>query len=290
MAEISDALQARLSSGVTTLAWVWVLTRRDGGRFGFTDHDQALTIEDVVCEPQSGFEAGDLRVEAGASPAQGVVFGRLNSCAITEADLNAGVWDGAQVTVYRADWTQPDLRYQAFTGELGAMRSGPEGFEAELSGLSARLNRTLGRFFSRRCDAQLGDSRCGVELASRRQAFSVHGLVNARTLHLDGSGTDITHFEHGTISWPERTVSDPMRILTARPVASGVVIELDQDLRILPGPQETVMLEEGCDKRFETCQARFANTINFRGCPHMPGNDALLRVAREGSKRSVERG
>jgi uncharacterized phage protein (TIGR02218 family) len=31
----------------------------------------------------------------------------------------------------------------------------------------------------------------------------------------------------------------------------------------------------GCDKRFETCRAKFANTLNFRGFPHMPGNDVV---------------
>ncbi|MBN8552272.1 MAG: DUF2163 domain-containing protein [Caulobacterales bacterium] len=31
-----------------------------------------------------------------------------------------------------------------------------------------------------------------------------------------------------------------------------------------------------CDKRFATCQSRFANGINFRGFPAMPGDDFLL--------------
>ena len=31
----------------------------------------------------------------------------------------------------------------------------------------------------------------------------------------------------------------------------------------------------GCDKRFETCRTKFANRLNFRGFPHMPGNDAI---------------
>ncbi|MFL6789431.1 MAG: phage BR0599 family protein, partial [Sphingomicrobium sp.] len=34
---------------------------------------------------------------------------------------------------------------------------------------------------------------------------------------------------------------------------------------------------EGCDKRLETCSARFANAANFRGEPHLPGNDLLTR-------------
>lgn len=38
----------------------------------------------------------------------------------------------------------------------------------------------------------------------------------------------------------------------------------------------------GCDKQFATCQAKFANAVNFRGFPHMPGNDYILAVARPG--------
>jgi uncharacterized phage protein (TIGR02218 family) len=29
----------------------------------------------------------------------------------------------------------------------------------------------------------------------------------------------------------------------------------------------------GCDKTLVTCKARFDNVANFRGFPHMPGND-----------------
>lgn len=35
----------------------------------------------------------------------------------------------------------------------------------------------------------------------------------------------------------------------------------------------------GCDKRIETCAGRFANVANFRGFPHIPGQDTLLRYA-----------
>jgi len=39
----------------------------------------------------------------------------------------------------------------------------------------------------------------------------------------------------------------------------------------------------GCDKRIETCTARFGNAINYRGFPHMPGNDFVTAVAQPGS-------
>ena len=31
-----------------------------------------------------------------------------------------------------------------------------------------------------------------------------------------------------------------------------------------------------CDRRYETCRDVFANTENFRGFPHLPGNDFIL--------------
>ena len=39
----------------------------------------------------------------------------------------------------------------------------------------------------------------------------------------------------------------------------------------------------GCDKRFATCRARFANTNNFRGFPLIPGNDFLLASPVQGA-------
>jgi uncharacterized phage protein (TIGR02218 family) len=38
----------------------------------------------------------------------------------------------------------------------------------------------------------------------------------------------------------------------------------------------------GCDKSHVMCRTRFANIANFRGFPHMPGNDFLTAVANSG--------
>ena len=37
-----------------------------------------------------------------------------------------------------------------------------------------------------------------------------------------------------------------------------------------------------CDKRAATCQAKFDNFLNFRGFPHMPGEDWLTAYPRGG--------
>ena len=41
-------------------------------------------------------------------------------------------------------------------------------------------------------------------------------------------------------------------------------------------PGDTFSVTAGCDKQFATCKSKFANGLNFRGFPFMPGNDAVL--------------
>ena len=38
---------------------------------------------------------------------------------------------------------------------------------------------------------------------------------------------------------------------------------------------DLLRLEAGCDKRAETCREKFGNFLNFRGFPHIPGEDWL---------------
>ena len=59
----------------------------------------------------------------------------------------------------------------------------------------------------------------------------------------------------------------------------GVTIELWQRLAEPIATGDTFRIQAGCDKQFTTCRAKFANVANFRGFPHVPGNDFLLHVA-----------
>jgi len=294
MIDIPAALQARLDAGATTLAWCWVITRRDGAVFGFTDHDRSLSAAGVACEPESGFSPGSARSEAAFSPARAAVFGALNSDRISAADLDNGVWDGARVEVYRVDWSEPDLFFRAFTGEIGAVKRGETGFEAEVAGLSARLDRLITRVFSRTCDAELGDGRCGVDPGAGgwRDAASVTAVISSSAVQISGvEARPPDWFTYGVAEWSSgANQGGRARILSHRPGDGGAVVELDPPPSAPVQPGDTLTLTAGCDKRFSTCREKFANGDNFRGCPHMPGNDVLLRpvsreTVRDGSRR-----
>lgn len=42
---------------------------------------------------------------------------------------------------------------------------------------------------------------------------------------------------------------------------------------------DAFVIRAGCDKRLETCGSKFANVVNFRGFPHIPGQDSVLSYA-----------
>ena len=61
------------------------------------------------------------------------------------------------------DWSAPEIFVRTARGELGEIRCRDGRFEADLLGPAHRLETMTGRVFARRCDAELGDARCGVD-------------------------------------------------------------------------------------------------------------------------------
>ncbi|MGG2476223.1 baseplate hub protein, partial [Rhizobium sp. BR5] len=49
--------------------------------------------------------------------------------------------------------------------EIGEVTRAGGAFRAELRSMAHRLGQPQGRVYGRRCDATLGDGRCGVDLA-----------------------------------------------------------------------------------------------------------------------------
>lgn len=54
----------------------------------------------------------------------------------------------------------------------------------------------------------------------------------------------------------------------------SIVLFLPQPFAIAAG--DAFRIHPGCDKRLDTCISRFANVLNFRGEPYVPGQDALM--------------
>ena len=166
MRTLPTELVDRIESGAARLCHAWVLRRADGVKLGFTDHDRDLTVDDVLCRASSGWTAGAADSAVGLSAGSAAVAGGLDDAAITDMDVEAGLYDGASVALWRVDWDRPDLGVRLWAATLARIRLEGPGFTAELEGPLAKLERVVGRTYGRDCDALLGDQRCGVDLAA----------------------------------------------------------------------------------------------------------------------------
>jgi uncharacterized phage protein (TIGR02218 family) len=60
-------------------------------------------------------------------------------------------------------------------------------------------------------------------------------------------------------------------------------LDLWQPLPEPIAPGDAFAVAAGCDKTVTTCGAKFDNAVNFRGFPHMPGNDYVTGYAQGGA-------
>lgn len=211
MRTLDLGFKAHIESGATTLATCWKLTRRDAVVLGFTDHDETLSFGGTDYRPAYGLDGGEAAQKLGPQVDTAEVVGVLHSDAISEADIGAGLYDGAVVETWRVNWrdvTQRLLQRRATIGEI--FREDSQ-FRAELRSGQQALNQMQGRLYSAFCDAVLGDARCTVSHS---------------------------HAQFGL----------------------------------------------GCDRHLSTCRGRFDNVVNFRGFPHIPGSDFVLRYPKSGGR------
>lgn len=195
MRDVPEDLAARIESGAARLCHAWIVTRADGGRLGFTDHDRPLTVDGVVCSPSEGWGVGAGEAETGGAAGTATAEGAAGE------GFDPGTFDQASVELWRVDWSEPELRVPLWAGSMARLTLVDGAFTAELDGPAAKLDRAVGRTYGRACDARFRDARCGV-------------------------------------------ASDAF-----------------------PGMS--------CDKRWRTCVDAFGNGANFRGFPHVPGDDFI---------------
>ena len=199
-----EALRGHLGRPVATVCRCWRLRRVDGEELGFTDHDLPLTVDGLLCEPQAGLNSSEARRSLGLAAEAVDVEGALSSPRIGAEDIESGAFDGATVETFLVNWRAPEQFARIGRAMVGKITVSDGRFVAELESPLRFLDQPNGSYIMRRCDAELGDARCG---------------------------------------------------LTGLPEGAG------------------------CEKSFAACKA-YGNTVNFRGFPHLPGNDHAYAIAK----------
>ena len=275
MRALSPGLNAALLSGVTTLCQCWRVYRRDGLAFGFTDHDRDLLLGDVLCRARSGLTAGQLESALGLSVPSSEVAGALSDDGLTESDLSGGAFDGASIETWMVDWSNVDQRVLMDVGVLGEVRRTDQSFQVEIRGVAHQFNQEKGRVYQSSCSANLGDQACSIDVSSSQ--YSSVGIVrtigNQTTLTVEIGACASDWFSSGQLIGLSGLAAG-VAVLIRDHEQNGLIATLRLwgagDGAFKVGDQ--VRLVVGCDKHFSTCKSKFSNQINFRGCPHIPGN------------------
>ena len=257
---------------VSGLAFCWRIERSDGAGIALTSHDSALIRDGITYRSDPGVMPSAVTRKLGMEPHSGEVAGALSAAALTDADLTVGRCDGARVTLTAVDWEDAAAEpTRLLGGELGEVSVSGESFSAELRGAASKLNEAVCPKTSPECRASFGDKSCRVDLAGRTVRARVVACEGAE-LRLDREFDD--RFLFGRLRYLSGTNCGVMSVILA---VDGDVVRVRDLPRADVVPGCTVELREGCDKRFQTCESRYANAANFRGEPHLPGNDLLTR-------------
>lgn len=284
MAGVSDALQAHVASGHTTLCHAWRITRVDGVSFAFTDHDMALVIDGDVFRADTGLSAKAIAQTTGLAVDNTEALGALSDVTLREDEIEQGRFDGAEVQAWLVNWADTTQRKVQFRGTIGELRRIDGAFRAELRGLTEALNQPQGRAFQKPCSAVLGDAKCGF-------ARDTPGYVETRAVEGVSEGrafvwNSFQGFEEGWFARGRLEVLDgPAQGLWGmvkhdRFDGSSRRVELWEPIRGAVVQGTSVRLVAGCDKRLETCRLKFNNILNFQGFPDLPGEDWVVAVPR----------
>lgn len=287
---ISSNLLAALQSEVAVLAMCVKLTRTDGTVMGFTTYDHNIILANgdgtfQNYDPSNSFEPTAIRQEASEGVDNVEIAGILKSSAITDADIRAGKYDGASIQFMLMNpRSANDGVVYLTTGTIGEVTFRDSSFSVEIRSLTQALTQQIGDLFSPTCRVkQLGDSQCKIVLAPFQFARTIAVIDSIYQIEVvDASVTG--YYTYGRVI-PVTGANSGLNIsreIKSHTFAAGnAVILLQEAFPYAFTVGDSITLEAGCDRQVSTCINRFANLVNFRGEPFIPGTDKLLHWGRK---------
>jgi len=286
MREFSDRVRASLARGATQLCTCWRIIRRDGVTMGFTDHDRDIVSQGVTYAAASGLEGAAFETVQGFAVGGSEAAGGLSAAGLAEDDLANGLYDGARVEIWRIDWSAPENAVLLDVAEIGEVTRGERAFRAELRTLAHALDQERGRLYRAQCDADLGDVRCGFVFEGEPFVVERAALENCSAYMLRVNlGAEAAGWREGgrVVALSGKLAGASAAIRSHRREGDAHALVLWTPFSRAPAVGDRLRVYAGCDKRLETCRDKFSNLVNFRGFPHMPGNDHVIGYGLRGA-------
>jgi len=267
----------------------WVITRRDGVQLGFTDHDNALVVGGVVCDPATGFLASQWAEVSGLTVSDMSAAGVIAGDVLNEKDIESGFYDLAFVDFYGVDWQTGEAQIIAKT-QIHEINRDNNGIEFDLRGLSAKAASERAAIFSRRCGLDYGGARdpengrgCGIDLTQAEFHFAgpVETVRGVRQFTVAAASFAAGWFNNGLITWTSgANIGVDRRVRASALENGGQLFTFD---RGMPNPVQVgdeMKVVGGCDGSFTSCKIR-ENARRFGGT-FAPVEDVATKYKIEG--------
>lgn len=271
------------------LCQCWTITRQDGTVYRFTTHDEAVVLQGQTFQPCESLQA---TATSGGLVANGVgdvqLKGLITDDSITARDLFGGMFDGAIVEVWEAQWGDAERGFiprRLAKGVLGEITQGDTHFRAEMLSPGARLQqRPLLNTHTPACRWNLGDGRCPVNIEALRVSGTVGALSAKNVLQrsdyrmfYDAARVEAdAYFADGEITW---TSGDNAGLRSEVRTNEAGWVTLWAPMPYPIGLLDTYTLTPGCTKTTDDHTVKFGlDMVDFGGFPHLPGNDAILQT------------
>ena len=267
---VPGALQTHYDGRVTTLARLLRIVRTDATEHFYTNHDQDIVHNSDTYVSVAGFTDSAQSNATGLNVDESAIQAIVESTGLTDAEIIAGRLDYATFFIYEINYESPsDGVVTLAKGKLGEYGFGAPEFTLELRSLTQHLQQQIVRLANRKCDADLGDSRCGVTLSP---TYTVTGTVSSVASRRQFNVSTAPAARGGLLTW---TSGNNNGLKMEVKIVSGLTIQLVQPMPFDIAVSDGYSVYRGCDKLHTTCENVFSNIKNFRGFWTMPGNDKL---------------
>lgn len=268
-----------MSDIVTTYTYCMKITRTDSAVLALTDLDVDVDFGGTNYLSSIGYTPSNFEATSTLSVNNSELGTYISVGGFERDDLTAGLFDFALVEIILVDYIALTKVRDIATGRLGEVEITDDAFKVEFRSLTQPLQQTIGRIYQAECDANLGDSRCGVLLASFTDTGTITS-VTSNSVFVDsgfiGTQSD-DYYNYGLITFTSGLNNGLKQEIKDYNDATGEFTTL------LPFPfavavSDTFSVYAGCDKRKTTCINKFNNVINFRGFDMKPSRDQLLKA------------
>ncbi len=274
----TDILVASSMAGdlAATTCDLWQIRRRDGTVLRFAALDRDVVYGGQTFSAAAPFEATASESTRTLAAGQMEVAGILSAPSLSATDLLNGLYDDAECTVLLVDWADPSRGVEVKrTGRIGTVKAGETRFSAELFDDARRLDTQVLDVVSPECRVALGSTRCGIALAAWTRTATVTSVEGPLQFTAAGFIEAAAWATYGRITMTSGANAGAVRDVRVHGAGGVVGVWEPWFLPIAVG--NTFSIVAGCDKRLATCRDKFANVINFRGFPSVPGTDSLIR-------------